>query len=208
MSKGIFIVFEGIDGCGKTSVSKKIIEKLELYLNNDQKAIYTREPGGCKIAEDIRKVILNNNNMSPDTEMLLFAAARKEHLEQVIKNELLKNNIVICDRFFLSSVVYQGYLKNVDLKQLINTNKFILKECYPDITFYFDVDTKNAVKRIQNRKNSQNRFDVQDIKKLNELKKFYEDAINELGINVFKIDANQEFDLVINEVFNHILKFI
>ena len=105
MKKNLFITFEGIEGSGKSTQSKKL---QEFFLQNKIESILTREPGGCEIAEQIRKILLDEkfNNMQTVTEILLNFSARLEHVEQVIKPALKQGKVVICDRFFDSTYAY------------------------------------------------------------------------------------------------------
>ena len=150
----MFITFEGIDGCGKTTQARMLADRLEKAGN---KVLMTREPGGTEFAEKIKSIIKDPSiKIDGLTEYLLFASARADHIEKVIKPALKENIIVICDRFIDSSYAYQGYGKNVDLEFIINTNKFIIGDLYPDLTFYIDISPKEAMKRIEFRNEFRN----------------------------------------------------
>ena len=150
----MFITFEGIDGCGKTTQAKLLAESLE---KAGYKVLITREPGGTEFADKIRSIVKDSSiKIDGLTEYLLFASARADHIEKVIKPALKENTIVICDRFIDSSYAYQGYGKNVDLEFIINTNKFIIGDLYPDLTFYIDISPKEAMKRIEFRNEFRN----------------------------------------------------
>ena len=150
----MFITFEGIDGCGKTTQAKLLAESLE---KAGYKVLITREPGGTEFADKIRSIVKDSSiKIDGLTEYLLFASARADHIEKVIKPALKENIIVICDRFIDSSYAYQGYGKNVDLEFIINTNKFIIGDLYPDLTFYIDISPKEAMKRIEFRNEFRN----------------------------------------------------
>ncbi len=171
-NKFFFIVFEGIEGSGKSYQSKK------LYLNLKRKGLkvsQTREPGGTKSAEIIRDVILkdyfhkkSNETFDKYTDTLLYLAARNEHIKNKIIPAKNKKQILICDRFVDSTIAYQVYGKGVN-KLLINfIHKFILKKIKPDITFVLKVKISKALKRLNKRKNK-NRYDKFS-------KKFYQRA--------------------------------
>ena len=150
----MFITFEGIDGCGKTTQARMLADRLEKAGN---KVLMTREPGGTEFAEKIKSIIKDPSiKIDGLTEYLLFASARADHIEKVIKPALKENIIVICDRFIDSSYAYQGYGKNVDLEFINNTNKFIIGYLYPDLTFYIDISPKEAMKRIEFRNEFRN----------------------------------------------------
>ena len=155
--KSVFVAFEGIEGSGKTFHSKilyKKVKKLRLP------AIYTREPGGSKSAEKIRKIILSGeiNKFSATTDVLLYLAARNEHFEQTLKPALFKKKIIICDRFVDSTKAYQVYGKGVD-KSLVNfIHKKTIGNFKPDITFILKVNISKAFKRL-NKRNKINRYD-------------------------------------------------
>ena len=117
MKQGVFITFEGNDGSGKTTVCKAVQEEL-IKMGYD--CIYTREPGGSKIAESIRNILLdvNNTEMDDRTEALLYAASRRQHLKEVVLPALENKKIVLCDRFIDSSLAYQGIARGIGLKEV------------------------------------------------------------------------------------------
>ena len=160
--KSLFITFEGIEGSGKSYQSRKLFQRIK-----DAKlpAIYTREPGGTKLAEKIREVILKDY-FHPDskekfnkyTDTLLYLAARNEHVEKKIKPAILKKKIIICDRFVDSTLAYQVYGKGVN-KSLVDTvHKYILGSIKPDLTFILKVNISKAFQRLKKRK-KKNRYD-------------------------------------------------
>lgn len=150
MSKGLFITFEGGDGSGKSTQ----IEKLKDYLEDKGfRVILTREPGGTKISEDIREIILDSRNteMSDMTETLLYAAARAQLVEQVIRPAVERGNMVICDRFVDSSMAYQAYGRGLgDIVWDINKNA--VGDCMPDLTILLRLDPEAGMGRISGRK--------------------------------------------------------
>jgi len=152
----MFITFEGGEGSGKTSLIKEVSKWL---VENGKPTLTTREPGGSFIAEQIRKVLLDNNNldMSPKTEALLFAASRVQHLEEIILPALKENKIVLCDRYIDSSLAYQGYARGLGLEAIIMANNFVL-EYMPNYTIYIDVDPEIGLSRAHQR-GASNRLD-------------------------------------------------
>ena len=128
---GLFITIEGPEGSGKTTVAKKVVEQLE---NEGYKVLYTREPGGVGIAEKIRDIILdvNNTNLDPRSEALLYAASRRQHLIEKVVPALNNGYIVICDRFVDSSLAYQGHARGIGIDEIYNINLFAIDTMFPD----------------------------------------------------------------------------
>ena len=160
--KPFFIVFEGIEGCGKSYQSKKLFKKLK---KNKIDTILTREPGGTKSSELIRNLILkdyfnreNRDKFDKYTDTLLYLAARNEHIKNKIKPALLKKKVVICDRFTDSTIAYQVYGKKVNINFINNIHKKILGKIKPDLVFILKVSSKSSRLRLKKRK-SRNRYD-------------------------------------------------
>ena len=160
--KPFFIVFEGVEGCGKSYQSKKLFNNLK---KNKIESILTREPGGTKSSELIRNLILKDyfNKKAKEkfdkyTDTLLYLAARNEHVKNRIKPALTKKKIVICDRFTDSTLAYQVYGKKVDLKFINNIHKIILNGIKPNIVFILKVSAKSSKNRLKKRK-TKNRYD-------------------------------------------------
>lgn len=143
---GKFIVFEGPDGAGKTTIIKKVKEILE---KQDLSISYYREPGGTDISEKIRSIIIDNDNylMDPKTEALLFASSRAQLVAEKIIPDLKEGKIVICDRFVMSSLLYQGLGRNLGIDNIKNINDFATGGIKPDLTLFFNIDYKTALER-------------------------------------------------------------
>ena len=152
-----FITFEGIEGSGKSTQSKKLYEFLLAAKLN---AILTREPGGTKASEKIREILIDDKieKLEAKTELFLNFAARLEHVEKLIKPALVENKIVISDRFFDSTFAYQGSAFGLDSKLIDEVKKMTIADFAPDITFLIDVPVEHAFARIQNRE-SNNRYE-------------------------------------------------
>ena len=192
--KPFFIVFEGVEGCGKTFQSKNLYNNLR---KNGIDAILTREPGGTKSSELIRNLILKdyfdkNSTEKFDryTDTLLYLAARNEHIKNKIKPALKQKKIVICDRFIDSTIAYQVYGKKVDLSFIQNIHKKILQGIKPHIVFILKVSTKSSKKRLKKRK-TKNRYD-------NFSQSFYSKAQN----SFLKLAKNKKNYFVLNSSKN------
>jgi len=150
MSKGLFITFEGIDGCGK---STQLVLLKALFEERDISFREIREPGGTVIGEKIREILLDkkNTSMAPMAELLLFEAARAQICEEVIRPSLEDGITVICDRFFDSTSAYQGYAGNADPDVINFLNSNATSGLTPDVTFVLDIDPEAALRRRQSR---------------------------------------------------------
>ena len=160
--KTLFVTFEGIEGSGKSYLSNKLFKSIK---KRKIPVIHTREPGGTKGAEEIRKVILKdyfnsdvNIKFDKYTDTLLYLAARNEHVLNKIKPALAQGKIIICDRFVDSTLAYQVYGKGVNKKLIDSVHKYILGNLKPDLTFVLKVNITKAMKRLNKRK-IKNRYD-------------------------------------------------
>lgn len=169
--KGLFITFEGNDGSGKSSVIEAIREELT---NRGYNTIYTREPGGSKIAEKIREVILDVDNLGMDdkTESLLYAASRREHVMKTIRPALEEGKVILCDRFLDSSLAYQGYARGIGIDEVYNMNKFATDGLLPDLTILVCVRPEIGLARIKN--NHRGELDRLELEKMAFHQKVYE----------------------------------
>lgn len=160
----MFITFEGIDGSGKSSAIKALVEHVKKNYNvND--FIFTREPGGqnLKTAEKIRKFILDNKNeIDSVSESLLYLASRKIHIEKVIKPALIQNKIIICDRYYDSSIAYQGNGRRIGMEKIEKLNLLIIEKFLPDYTFYLKISENTSNKRLTKQKKTFDRLENED----------------------------------------------
>lgn len=135
---GKFITFEGCEGVGKSTQLKLLKEYLE---KTSQKAVFTREPGGTEVAEAIRGLLLSSGfEISPIVEAYLFATARADHIDKVIKPALQRGDIVVCDRFIDSSIAYQGFARGLGIDKVMQVNSSALDGCMPNCTIFIDMD--------------------------------------------------------------------
>jgi dTMP kinase len=205
MNKGLFISLEGPDGSGKSTQ----LALLKDFLNeHGYKAVITREPGGTAISEKIRELLLNKNysEMHGRTEALLYAAARAQHVFEVIKPALEKGSIVVCDRYIDSSVAYQGYGRKLGGDVNI-INEFAIAGCMPDITFLFRLDPEIGKSRINEKE--RDRLECEQADFYNEILKGYAELERIHKDRIIGIDARGSVETVqaaIRERLNLILK--
>ena len=199
MNKGCFIVFEGGEGSGKSTILDLIYNWLK---EENIDCIKTREPGGIKIAEQIRSVILDKDNTEMDgrCEALLYAAARRQHLIERVIPALEEGKIVLCDRFLDSSLAYQGHARGFGIDEIYNINKFAIGDYFPDLTVFFDLDPQIGLDRINKNKDREvNRLDLEKIEFHNKVREGYNKLL-EKGSNRVKIDASNSIDEVLEDV--------
>lgn len=195
---GKFITFEGGEGCGKTT----LIENLKKYLTeNNINFVATREPGGLKLCEEIRNIVkYSTEPISKRAELLLFSASRAELVQNFILPNLQSNKIVICDRFYDSTRVYQGYANGLKDQDVMNITNFATNELKPDITFYLDIDPVVAFERKGGR-DAGDRIEARDIEYHNMVRKGYQNiAKNENRIVV--LDATKSREQLLLDVVN------
>ncbi|HML37121.1 MAG TPA: dTMP kinase [Bacillota bacterium] len=204
MDKGLFITFEGPDGSGKTTQ----IERLKTFIQSKgYDALLTREPGGTPIGEKIRELVLDKNNTEMDymTEALLYAAARAQHVAQVIRPALEAGRTVICDRFMDSSIVYQGYGRKLgDCVRVIN--EYAVGGCFPDITFLLKVDPAIGKGRIK--ASEQDRLELEKLDYHRTVFQAYEELERRYPKRIIGIDAERSIDAISREIREHIERLL
>ena len=171
MMKGIFITFEGIEGSGKSTQLSMLNKWLT---DHDYDVVATREPGGTKIGEKIRELLRSGSKgdvFSPRTELMLFEASRAQHMEEIILPALNNGKIVLCDRFFDSTTVYQGVARAIDTDIVHILNDFSSFEKKPDLTIILDIDVDESMNRLIKRETSKDRIEQED-------RKFFENVRN------------------------------
>lgn len=202
--KGKFITFEGGEGAGKSTQSKKLVE----YLNNNKiEAMWTREPGGCDDAEEIRKLLISGGKDRWDgiTELLLMYAARRVHTEKKIKPLLEKGIVVVSDRYLDSSLAYQGFASNLPIDTINLVRNLVLGDFRPDLTIILDLDIKEGLTRADAR-GEKNRFEDKDLSFHQKVREGFDYIYkNEKDRKLSKIDVK---NLGIDELFEVILKEI
>ena len=197
MTKGILITLEGPEGAGKTTILQEI---LPILTQAGVAILTTREPGGIRIAESIREIILAPENTAIDgkTELLLFAAARRQHLNEKVRPALAEGKIVIIDRFIDSSVAYQGYARGIDVADVEMINNFATDGLLPDLTLYFDVDTEIGLSRVMSGNREVNRLDLEAKEMHQKVRAGYQAIAKANPERIVTIDASQTIDQVVS----------
>ncbi|MED3937936.1 dTMP kinase [Priestia megaterium] len=201
---GTFITFEGPEGAGKTTIIHMVQQKL---IQEGYNIVLTREPGGIRIAEQIREIILNPSNTEMDarTEALLYAAARRQHLVEKVIPELNKGNIVLCDRFIDSSLAYQGNARGIGVEDIFAINQFAIEQTMPQATLYFDIEPEVGLERInKGRKDEINRLDLESLDFHYKVRDGYLSLLSEFPKRIRRIDANQSVEKVCEEAYKQI----
>ncbi len=142
----MFITFEGIEGCGKTTQTRMLADRLE---ERGSRTLVTREPGGAAISEQIRAILLDNKNdgMDPLAEALLYVASRAQFVAEIVRPALAAETIVICDRYADSTLAYQGYGRGLDINTLATLNTIATGGVVPDMTFLLDIPVREGIAR-------------------------------------------------------------
>lgn len=198
MKAGLFITLEGIEGVGKSTQMQFISSEIE---DKGFRTLLTREPGGTKLGEAVRNILLNSADLSilPETELLLMFAARSQHIEEVIKPALKLGTIVICDRFTDASYAYQGGGRGISQDSIKILEKWVQKELTPDVTFLFDADVKTGLTRVASRGDS-DRFESEDVSFFNRVRQSYLDRAKADPDRIKLINAEQDITGVQNKI--------
>lgn len=194
-----FITFEGGEGSGKTTIIKKLMEKLN---EKGIKAVVSREPGGSQISEQIRNVILNieNKNMDYMTEALLYAASRCQHLKEIVWPNIEKGNLVVCDRYLDSSLVYQGHARGLGIENVYDINMYATGGFLPELTIFLDVAPEVGLERIAKNHRDVNRLDLEKVSFHKLVHEGYLKISEMYSDRIVKIDANKDIDAVYQAV--------
>jgi dTMP kinase len=208
----LFITFEGIEGCGKTTQVKRLVKRLNRF---DIPLITTLEPGGTNIGKHIRGILLDSNNrdLSPLTELLLYAADRAQHVEEVIKHALDQGKWVICDRFFDATVAYQGSARGLDMELIKVLNEKVTQGVKPDLTFLLDCPEEVGLGRAITRNKTQSqkgqdRFEREKLDFHRAVRKGYLELARKNHKRFAVIDATLAEDDVEKKIFEPIQPFL
>lgn len=208
MVKGFFITAEGGEGAGKTTALSKVLSMLEAKGWN---VVLTREPGGIRISEKIRQLILDRDHQEMDdrTEALLYAAARRQHLMEKVIPALQSGKIVLCDRFVDSSLVYQGYARGIGMEAVRSVNDFAIEDCMPDLTLLFDIRPEKGLERINsNDAREINRLDLEELEFHEKVYEGYHKVASAYPERIKLIDADQPEEMVADTTFAYIERLI
>ena len=205
---GLFITFEGGEGCGKTTVIRNLEARLK---EKGIEVLVTREPGGSVIAEEIRNIILDKKNTAMDsrTEALLYAASRRQHLKEIVIPALEQDKIVISDRYLDSSLAYQGYARGIGIDKVYAINEFAIDETMPDITFFLDLEPEKGLERIAlHRSDEVNRLDLENISFHHKVYDAYKILMEKYPDRIVRIDASRSVEEETAEILEILLKRI
>ena len=203
MNRGLFITFEGADGCGKTTQ----LNLLEKYLKDKGlDVIVTREPGAKGLGEKFREILLNYDGIVSDRcESFLFLADRAQNIDTIVKPAVSSGKIVLCDRHIDSSVAYQGYGRGLDIQQIKNLNTIAAGGMLPDLTLVFDIDIETSMQRVGNNKdrmeNSGNEF-------FNRVRNGYLELAKQEPDRIKVVDSTVSIDDIHNKVKNIVLALL
>ena len=198
---GLFISFEGIDGCGKSTQADLLRSYLE---SKGEQVELLREPGGTALSEQIREILLNPNNdkMDPSTESILLSASRAQLTREIIIPALERGNVVICDRYADSTLAYQGYGRGINLEWLEKLNAFATAGLKPDITLLVDIPVDEALNRMQSK--SFDRIEMEGIEFLDKVRSGYLELTDRFSKRYFMIDGMETIEEMSKKIINKI----
>tara|TARA_B100000161_G_scaffold217848_1_gene162829 strand:+ start:35 stop:709 length:675 start_codon:yes stop_codon:yes gene_type:complete len=206
--KGFFISFEGGEGVGKSTQ----IDLLKKDLINKQfNVVSTREPGGTKEAEELRKFLVTGDKKAwdPYSETLIFNAIRREHINKIILPAIEDGTVVLCDRFIDSTIVYQGLVGNVSEKDLLELHRKYCYNLYPDITFFLDLSPKKGLNRALKRKNTfENRFENLGINYHQKILNGFDTLQKKNPNRIIRINAEKSKELISSEINSFTIRLL
>ena len=200
-SRGVFITFEGCEGCGKTTQIGLLSERLQ---KANKEILVTREPGGTTVGEMVRHILIGNeaSNMCPETELLLFAACRAQLVREVLVPELQRGKFILCDRFLDSTTVYQGVARQLAQGPVKAINDFAVGNLMPDLTIVLDIPAEESRLRVQRRINSiPDRIEKESINFYAAVREGYLYLAKELPERLVLIDGSKDVATVSNEIW-------
>jgi dTMP kinase len=208
---GSFFTFEGIEGCGKTTQIQLLAERLR---SDGHEVVVTREPGGCSIADQIRSVLLDGSNsaMAPLAELLLYAAARAQHIAEVIRPALQAGRIVLCDRFTDATLAYQGFARGLDRELINNLNQLACGDIAPDLTILFDcpveIGLSRAISPLDSKGIREDRFEKESLDFHQRVRDGYAALAGQEPDRIRTISADRTVDAVAADVFSAVISRI
>ncbi len=203
MNKGLFITFEGADGCGKTTQLMLLAKGLKA---KGYDVVVTREPGAKGLGEKIREILLNyDGEVSSRCEAFLFLADRAQHMDIIVRPAVEKGKIVLCDRHTDSTVAYQGYGRGLDIERINNLNNIATSGDKPDLTFVFDIDVETSMKRVGGQKD---RMESAGMEFFNRVRNGYLEIARQEPERVKVLDAARSIDDIHKNVVDILKAFI
>jgi len=208
----LFITFEGIEGCGKTTQIKRFVERLEH--ESGVQLVKTFEPGGTEIGSRIRKILLDsrNKNLSHIAELMLYAADRAQHIEEIILPALEKGKWVVCDRFYDATVAYQGTARGMDMELIHLLNDKVMRGVKPDLTLLLDCPVETGLARALERNKlsmeGQDRFEREKLDFHQKVRSGYLELADRYQERFIIIDAAQTQDEVEKEIYQAVRPYV
>ncbi len=203
MTKGLFITFEGADGCGKTTQMKLLAEYLK---NNGADVVLTREPGAKGLGEKVREILLNYEGLVSDRcESFLFLADRAQNIDIIVNPAIEEGKIVLCDRHIDSTVAYQGFGRGLDIERINMLNNIATNSKKPDLTFVFDIDVETSMKRVGKEKD---RMESAGIDFHNRVRKGYLELAKQEPQRIKVLDATKSIEEIHKNVVEILKKYI
>lgn len=207
MDMGLFVTFEGIDGCGKSTQIKLLHKNL---IDHGYQVILTREPGGTPISEKIRSLILGveNDSMSTRCELLLYLAARAQHVDEKIIPEMLKGKIVLSDRYEEATFAYQGFGREVGLDTIMPINSYATSGLTPDLTFIFDISLEESERRFKKSGKVKDRMELNDKKFYKRIMRGYQDRATMNPDRIVLLNGSADIEVIEKLVLKRAIKAI
>jgi dTMP kinase len=207
MKHGYFFTFEGIDGCGKSTQLSRVADALRA---RGTPCLVTREPGGPPVSEKIRAILISPENaqMRPETECLLYLAARAQHVQTVIKPAIDNGKIVLCDRFEQATFAYQGHGRGLDAALLRDINSFATGGVSPDMTFIFDIPVELSRERLSKIGKGKDRMESEGARFFERVRAGYLEAAAGNPEKIKLLDGSKDIDELTKEVLGIIEKYI
>ena len=201
--RGLFITFEGVDGCGKTTQMRLLSEYLE---SKGYEVVLTREPGAKGLGEKIREILLHyNGEVSSKAESFLFLADRAQNIEKIVNPSVTAGKMVLCDRHTDSTVAYQGYGRGINIDELKMLNNLAVGCRKPDITFVFDIDVETSMTRVGKEKD---RMESAGIEFFNNVRNGYLEIAKQEPDRVVVVDSTRQIEAIQTDVRNIVDKLI
>ncbi|MDZ4815883.1 MAG: dTMP kinase [Verrucomicrobiota bacterium] len=209
---GLFITFEGSEGCGKSTQIERLHKRME---TTGRIVKITREPGGTLLGEELRELLKYSKPqklMKPETELLMFAASRAQLVREFIEPEIRQGTVVLCDRFMDSTTAYQGIARAIPAEDVFAINNFAVGNCIPDLTLYMDVSPQVGMSRIRKRVRpvgaAVDRIEQEPTEFFERVRQGYKELVKAFPERIKQIDGDKSPDAVEEEIWNHVKKLL